>query len=110
MVLTCGVIAVTSLNGMSPGAAVPASPATASLIVDLEPNCNLQILAPTLNDPPANYENPDTDGSYQLSWTRPPAAVGPDLLQISAGCGPFFSENADDISDWNATTEGTSWG
>ena len=97
---------VTALTGMAPGQTLPATPATATLVAEIFPDCDLEIIAPVLSDPPAEYENPDTDGRYLLNWTRPPGAVGPDLLQVATSCGPFFTENADDISDWTVTTEG----
>jgi hypothetical protein len=43
----------------------------------------------------ADYENPDTNGSYTLNWTRPAGATGPDLLQESSSCGAVFSDDAE---------------
>lgn len=54
--------------------------------------------APTLLPPilsiGADYENPDTNGSYTLNWVRPSGAVGPDTLQESSSCGPVFTDDA----------------
>jgi Zn-dependent metalloprotease len=66
---------------------------------------------PTLTAPVlsigADYENPDTNGSYTLNWTRPTGAVGPDLLQESSNCGPLVSDDAEGgIGNWVVTTEG----
>jgi bacillolysin len=67
---------------------------------------------PTLEAPVlsigAGYENPDTNGSYQLSWTRPAGAVGPDTLEESTtACGPLVFDNAEaGLTKWNVTTEG----
>jgi len=42
----------------------------------------------------ADYESPDTNGSYTLTWTRPVGATGPDTLQESTTCGPVFVDDA----------------
>jgi Zn-dependent metalloprotease len=57
----------------------------------------------------SGYENPDTDGSYQLTWTRPAGATGPDTLeQSTSSCGPLFADDAEsEFAQWNLTTEGT---
>jgi Zn-dependent metalloprotease len=73
---------------------------------------------PVLNDPPNNYEDPDTDGSFQLTWTRPAGATGPDVVQESkTSCGPLLFENAEsgiDPNKWEVSTQGTytgfNWG
>ena len=63
----------------------------------------------------AGYENPDTNGSYTLTWTRPPGASGPDTLEESTtSCLPLIDDNAEGgIAKWNVTTEGafsgTNW-
>ena len=49
--------------------------------------------APTLTTG-SDYENPDTNGSYTLLWTRPAGATGPDTLQESTSCGPVFTDDA----------------
>lgn len=98
---------VTALNGMTPGAAIPASPATATLIAEVNPNCNVEILPPVLSLG-SDYQNPDPDGAYTLNWLRPATAVGPDLLQVATVCGPSFTEDADSgMGNWEVTTEGT---
>lgn len=61
------------------------------------------VIARTCPTPPApalsigsGYENPDTDGSYELTWTRPEGATGPDTLQESkSACAPLLSDNAE---------------
>ena len=57
----------------------------------------------------ADYENPDTNGSYTLNWTRPATAVGPDLLQTATvSCAPLLVDNAEGgTGQWSITTEGT---
>jgi M6 family metalloprotease-like protein len=98
---------LTALNGMSAGAALPPSPAMATLIAEVNPNCNIEILPPVLslgND----YQDPDPDGAYTLNWTRPATAVGPDLLQVATTCGPTFTENAESgLGNWEVTTDPT---
>lgn len=56
----------------------------------------------------SDYENPDTNGSFTLSWTRPAGASGPDLLQISeTSCGPLIFDNAEaGLSNWTTSTSG----
>ena len=70
-------------------------------------NCPL-LQAPVLKVG-AGYENPDTNGSFQLTWTRPAAASGPDTVQESTtSCAPLLVEDAEtDLSQWNVSTEGT---
>jgi Zn-dependent metalloprotease len=57
----------------------------------------------------AGYENPDTNGSFTLNWTRPATAIGPDLLQTATvSCAPLLSDNAEGgTGQWMITTEGT---
>lgn len=55
---------------------------------------NPTLLAPTLSVG-ADYEDPDTNGSYTLNWIRPAGAVGPDTLQESSSCGPVFTDDAE---------------
>ena len=98
---------ITGLNGMSPGAGLPASPATATLIAEVNPNCSEEILPPVLSLGP-DYQNPDPDGAYTLNWTRPATATGPDLLQVATVCGASFTEDAESgLGNWEVTTEGT---
>jgi M6 family metalloprotease-like protein len=108
---------VTSITGMSPGPNLPATPASATLVAELYPDCNVDVAPPVLSVG-TGYENPDTDGAYQLAWTRPLGAAGPDLLQVATTCGPFFFENAESgLGQWTVTTDapggvypGTNWG
>ncbi|HKO97688.1 MAG TPA: M4 family metallopeptidase [Pyrinomonadaceae bacterium] len=57
----------------------------------------------------SDYENPDTNGSFTLSWTRPTGATGPDVLQTATmSCAPLLSDNAESgTGQWSITTEGT---
>jgi Zn-dependent metalloprotease len=56
----------------------------------------------------ADYENPDTNGSYTLTWTRPEGATGPDTVQESTvSCGPLLFDDAENgLGQWVATTTG----
>ncbi len=64
--------------------------------------------APTLSTG-ADYENPDTDGSFTLNWVRPSGAVGPDLLQVSqTSCAPLISDDAEaGLAKWTTSSSGT---
>ena len=57
----------------------------------------------------SGYENPDTNGSYGLNWTRPSGASGPDTLQESTtSCGPLLFDNAEaGLTKWTVSTAGT---
>ncbi len=64
-----------------------------------------------------NYENapngPDTDGAYNLNWTRPTGGGPPDTLQESTvSCAPALVENCEaGFSKWTRASEGAaSWG
>ena len=97
---------VTGLSGMTgPAAPLPGTPATATILADIYPDCATTLLPPVLSIG-AGYENPDTDGSFQLTWTRPLGAVGPDQLQVATSCGPTFS---DDASEPLAAGENSNW-
>ena len=44
----------------------------------------------------ADYENPDTNGSFTLNWTRPAGASGPETLQESTtSCSPLIEDHAE---------------
>ncbi len=60
----------------------------------------------------ADYENPDTDGTYTLEWERPAGAIGPELLQESTvSCGPAMSDDAEDgLGQWTAETDDPDFG
>jgi len=52
-----------------------------------------------------DYENPDTNGSFTLNWTRPSGATGPDVVQQSTICGPLMSDDAEGgLAQWTATS------
>ncbi|HEX8281477.1 MAG TPA: immune inhibitor A domain-containing protein, partial [Chthoniobacterales bacterium] len=104
---------VTSINGLTQEAALPAQPATATIQAEIYPECAGDLLPPTLAIG-SGYENPDTNGSYQLTWQRPPGATGPDELQVGTSCGPTFVDNAStalvggDNTLWDGSPQWTS--
>lgn len=57
----------------------------------------------------SDYENPDTNGIYTLSWVRPAGATGPDLIQTSeSSCAPLLADDAEgDLGLWDVTTTGS---
>ena len=69
-------------------------------------NCPL-LPGPTLSIG-ADYENPDTNGSFTLNWTRPVGASGPDELQVSqTSCAPLLFDNAESgLGQWTAANDG----
>jgi len=101
---------VTALSGINAQSAVPGSPATATLVAEVFPNCDLELPAPELSV--ESYEDPDTDGAYELAWTRAAEAVGPDVLQEATSCSAVFTDDASEplAGGANATWEGsTQW-
>jgi bacillolysin len=56
----------------------------------------------------ADYENPDTNGSFTLNWTRPVGATGPDVLQVSqTSCAPLLFDDAESgLGQWTAAHTG----
>ncbi len=101
---------VTAINGMTgPSAPFPGTPATATLVAEIYPSsCGLELTPPSLAIG-AGYENPDTNGSYELTWNRPVGAVGPDVLQVATSCGPTFTDDASAplVAGANATWSGS---
>lgn len=67
-----------------------------------------QLAAPALTIG-AGYEDPDANGSYTLTWTRPAGASGPDTLQeTTTSLAPLLSDAAESgMGNWNLSTEGT---
>jgi M6 family metalloprotease-like protein len=101
---------VTAINGITPGAAFPANPGTASIVASVYPTCaGGGALAPPVLSIGAGYENPDTDGTYQLTWVRAAGTVAPDTLQVATSCGPTFSDDASEplVAGENSTWAGS---
>ena len=74
---------------------------------------NVRLFSCPSLDPPSltvagDYENPDTNGSYTLNWTRPAGATGPDVLQESVtSCAPLLSDNAEGgLGQWTVASAG----
>jgi M6 family metalloprotease-like protein len=98
---------VTGITGLSGDGSVPASPAQATLIADVYPDCAQEILAP---DPleVTGYENPDTDGTYTLTWPRPAGAAGPDTLQEATIFEVLLEDDAEGgLGQWVTSTQGS---
>lgn len=60
-----------------------------------------------------DYEDPDTNGSYTLSWTQPAGSTAPSRLEESTvSCTPAFFDNAQaGLGKWVATADGlATWG
>jgi hypothetical protein len=56
----------------------------------------------------ADYEDPDTNGTFTLNWTRPAGAAGPEFLQVSeASCAPILADDAETgLDQWEVITTG----
>lgn len=94
---------VTDISGLGAGDALPSVPATATIVAEVDPICDLLVVPPVLSFE-AGYENPDTDGAYELGWTRPPDAVGPDLVQEATLNEALVSDNAEGgLGQWTVT-------
>jgi hypothetical protein len=53
----------------------------------------------------ADYEDPDTDGTFTLQWDRPDAATGPDELQLASVLPPLLADDAESgMGNWTVTT------
>lgn len=67
---------------------------------------NCPVLQAPLLSTGGDYENPDTNGSYTLNWTRPVGASGPDVLQVSQSCAPLLADNANSTAGWTVANSG----
>lgn len=94
-------VIVSELSGLSTDGA--ASNASATLLVDVQPDCST-IVAPPALAVGAGYQDPDPDGSYELLWTRPSGAVGPDQLQEATTLGTLAGDDAESgLGRWTVT-------
>ena len=67
----------------------------------------VQVVAPVLSAG-SDYENPDADGNYTLTWTRAAGAIGPDTMQSQPGasCEPFLTLDAEaGMGAWTAASD-----
>lgn len=98
---------VTDITGLSSDGSIPGTPATATLLVDIFPDCSI------VNEPPvlsvgSDYTNPDPDGLFTLSWTRPAGASGPDTLQQATVYSVLLEDDAEGgLTQWVTTTSGS---
>lgn len=110
--LKFNLVSLNNVNGAANEGMAPALTATATLLAEVNPDCDLEVLPPVISIA-SGYENPDTNGAYGLSWTRPVGAIGPDTLQEATTVATLFEDNAESgLGKWVATTEGqgaTAW-
>jgi M6 family metalloprotease-like protein len=95
---------VTALTGLQTplSANIPNSPATVTINAEVNPICAFELLPPVLSIG-TGYENPDTNGAFQLTWTRPLASVGPDLLQEATVYDLAIDDDAEGgLGKWTA--------
>jgi len=98
-------LSLTGLTGLSTDGITSA--ALATIIADVNPNCEILIQPPVLSIG-TGYENPDTNGSYQLTWTRPAGASGPDVLQEATIFSLLLTDDAETgLTKWDTSTTGT---
>ena len=98
-----GRLIISSLNGVSADGV--SSDAIATVIVDRGPDCSVVELPPILRIG-AGYEDPDTDGSYELAWDRPAGAVSPDLLQEATLLETVVTDDAEGgMGNWVVATD-----
>lgn len=97
---------VTDIRGLSTDGMATVTPATATLIAEVNPDCTVEVLPPTISIA-SGYENPDTNGRYTLAWTRPVGAVGPDRLQEATVFAALLEDDAEGgLGKWVTTTVG----
>lgn len=100
--------AVNGLTGMSANGSIGATPATATLTIQVNPDCTVVLARPTLalGD---DYEDPDTQGAYTLEWNRPAGAVGPDTIQEATILDTLLADGAEEDLEtlWETSTIGT---
>jgi M6 family metalloprotease-like protein len=98
--------AVTGLTGLSGTGAIPGTAPSATLSVEVNPDCGV-VIAPPVLSVGAGYENPDTDGAYALEWTRPAGAIGPDTIQEATILQTLLQDGAETgLGQWVTTTTG----
>ena len=81
--------------------------AQASISVDVEPDCDLVTEPPVLAFG-AGHQDPDPNGSYELTWDRPAEASGPDQLQEATILATLLSDDAESgtAAHWTVSSDG----
>ncbi len=98
-------LTVTGLNGVSSNGVT--SNLTATVIVDVKPDCSIVKQPPVLHFG-AGHTEPDTDGRIELAWDRPAGAIGPDEIQEATFLASILSDDAESgLGKWITSTEGT---
>lgn len=101
------VTAMSNIVGAAAMGVAPATPGSVTLLAEVNPDCTLQLLPPELSIA-SGYEDPDSNGNYNLSWTRPAGSVGPDTLQEATVFATLLEDDAEGgLGKWVATTTGT---
>lgn len=96
---------VENVSGLSTDGSI--TPATATVIVDVQPDCSILEVPPTLAFG-AGHEDPDTDGTFELTWQRPGGAVGPDQVQEATVYGLLLTDDAENgMSKWTVSNTKT---
>ncbi len=92
------------INGVSLASAGGTGSASVDVIAD--PQCDLNTAGPLLSMG-AGYEDPDTNGSYQLTWEPTEGANGPNQLQEATNLATLIADDAEDgIGNWTVSSEG----
>jgi M6 family metalloprotease-like protein len=98
--------AVTGLTGLSGDGSIPGTAAAATLSVEVNPDCDVLIAPPVLSVG-SDYEDPDVDGTYTLTWTRPSGAIGPDTLQEATIVEDLLVDDAENgLDQWVTAASG----
>ena len=97
---------VESIEGISKTGKAP-SAAVATVKVDVKPDCKSPPPAAPTVAFGAGRSDPDPDGAYQLKWTRPKGAVGPDIVQETRGLATLLGDGAEEgLSNWTLSKSG----
>lgn len=100
---TGAIVYVDDLYGLSSDGQT--SEATARLIVDVDPDCSFLHQGPQLSFG-SGHQDPDPDGSFELTWLRPTEAVAPDQLQEATLLTQLVDDDAENgTSQWTVATE-----
>ncbi len=97
-------LTVTSLSGISSDGTP--SNASATVVADVTPDCDF-VTAPPILRFAAGHQDPETDGTVDLVWTRPAGASGPDEVQEATFFDTLVSDDAESgLAQWATSTTG----
>ncbi|NNF52662.1 MAG: cadherin-like domain-containing protein [Gammaproteobacteria bacterium] len=100
-------VVVDSITGLYSGgdAENAVSGASADITVTANAQCDLNVAGPMLSIG-SGYEDPDTNGSYELTWVATEGANGPNQLQEATSLGLLLGDDAEnDMSNWTVSSE-----